>query len=311
MRDLTKLQEARLAPAVAELTLSFLYTSLGGGEAAFRIDSYGAGGRVYEGTILSEPMAAPWLSARFKELEAGLTECLIQNSLKRYIRPAEIERLKIRAARSLLLYFTSRFRYIMEDALDRKLLAKVVKEKSFLVEMGEYMDWLKPVFALRPEIDLFNRDKREPLRFRRYAAVTYREKVFRDWVMNQSRFTDCTFAEGEIDGCRMNDCVFDGCSFETMTIKNTEMAGCLFINCDFGQVRFENVGFNGDSVKRLEEYFEPAEFYRCGITSTIFDGCDLSGCVAKECDIEGLTVAASSLEGSGFEHDDRIIREAG
>lgn len=223
MRDLTKLQEARLSPAVAELTLSFLYTSLGQEGAAFRIDSYGAGGRVYEGTILSEPMAAPWLTARFKELEAELKDCVDKNSLKRYIRPAEIERLKLRAVRSLLLYFSSRFRYIMEDALDKRLLAKVVKEESFLVEMGEYIDWLKPVFALRPEIDLFNRDEKAPLMFRRYAAVTYKEKVFRDWIMNQSRFTDCTFADGEIDGCRMNDCVFDKCSFETMTMLGTDI----------------------------------------------------------------------------------------
>ncbi len=199
----------------------------------------------------------------------------------------------------------------MADALDRKLLAKVKKEKSFLIEMGEYMDWQKPVFALLPEIDLFNREKDTPLIFRRYAAVTYKEKIFRDWVMNHSRFTDCMFADGEIDGCQMNDCVFDGCSFESMTIKNTEMIGCLFINCDFGQVRFENVAFYGDPAQKTEEYYEPAEFYRCGITSAVFSGCDLFDCVAKECDIEGLTAAATRLEGSGFEHDDRITLEAG
>lgn len=307
LKDLIAMQEAHLAEPVAEITFSFLYTSLEEQEPVFRIDSYGEGGRIFRETILSEQMKAPWLTAGLAELKKELSESIARNSLGRYIRPAELEKLKLRAVRSLLLYFSSRFRYVMADVLDKKQLARVQKMDSFLIEMGEYQDWQKVLYAQLPEVDIFNCDRNTVLSFRRFSAIYYENKQFKERVINSARFTDCTFTGSVIENCQMNDCVFDGCTFENMFIRDTEMIGCLFIDCDFSHADFEQVTFFADSTKKTEDYYEPAEFYICGMVEVTFRHCDCSYCMLDDCDIEDLVMIYSKTEGSGFEEDPRVI----
>jgi len=296
MEDLAALQEMHLAGPVAEITISFLYTSMN----AFRIDAYGERGHVLEDTMLSGELPAPWLVNCVDEMVPELEGHIRQEGLRRYIRPAELERLRIRALRSLLYYFASRFRYVMEDALDGKRLAKIKKTDAFAISMGEYMDWQKVAYALLPEIDIFNCGE-ETLCFRRFSAIHYKGKKLEGMVLNSSRFTDCVFRETAAWDCQMNDCIFDGCTFEETVFKNTEMIGCLFIDCNLENTSFEKVAFYADPSIKMQEYYEPAEFFRCGLKGVHMKACDLRMCGLNESDINGLTVTQSETEDSGFE----------
>ena len=307
MDNLTKLQEFQAAEPASEITLSFLYTSLGQESTKIQIDGYGSGGRIYGNSMLSDRFPVPWLTDYLNEMEEELQKRAAEDSLRRYIRPAELEKLRLRAVRSLLYYFSSRFRYIMADALDRKRLAMLQKEDTFIISMGEYQDWQKPVFALLPEIDIFNCEESAVLDFRRFAAVYYRDKQFCRKSITNARFTDCTFTDCQIDGCRMNDSIFEGCTFENVAFTDAEMIGCLFIDCDFLHVNFKNVVFDTNPMKNMDEYYEPAEFYRCGITEGKMEACQCSRCVVKDCDIQNLTMTDSDVTDSDFSEDDRII----
>ena len=307
MDDLGKLQEAGLAGEVAQITLSLLYTSLEEKGVEFRIDSYEEGGFLYADTLLAERFPAPWLAENMSIFEKELEERAVKESLRRYVRPAEAERLKLRALRSLLYYFTSRFRYIIADALDRKRLAALKKEDTFIISMGEYMDWQKVIFAQQPEVDIFNCEANTTFFFRRFSAIYYKEKRFQDLHINHARFTDCTFQDCTMDGCQMNDCIFDGCTFRNVGITDTEMIGCLFIGCSLQETCFQKVVFYGDEVKRKEEYYEPAEFLGCAMINCRIEESDLSECVVKNCDIHDLSIGRTVVEGSGFWQDDRIV----
>lgn len=285
MDQLCGLQNLQTSGEVEEITLSFLYTSMEQEGAEFRIDSYGEGGRLYGEEILSERFFAPWLTVYLDELSEELKLCVKENGLGRYIRPAELEKLKLRAVRSLLYYFSGRFRYVMADALDRKRLAALKKTGTFVIAMGEYQDWQKPVFALMPEVDIFNCGEQTMLDFRRFAAVYYKAKDFEGKRITNSRFTDCTFEDCRMEGCRMNDSIFDGCVFKNVEFRETEMTGCLFIDCEFQNVRFEKTAFDAAPSQKMEEYCEPAEFYRCGFSDTTMENCLCSGCVVKDCDM--------------------------
>lgn len=287
MTDLVKRQEEERAAPVAEMIFSFLYTSLEQGNAGFRIDSYGEGGRVREETMLSGCLPAPWLDAYLEEMREGLNACIAENALGRYIFPAELEKLKLRALRSLLYYFSDRFRYVIQDALDKKMLARVRKAPAFVMEMGEYGDWQRPLFALLPEVDVFNCDENTALEFRRFAAVHYKNKSFRKLCMDNCRFTDCTFENSTIESCRMNDCIFDGCRFTDVTVRDTGMTGALFIRCDFLRCSFEEVSFLPENAAGMREYYEPAEFYRCEFRGGTVKNCPGFESLLKECDTEG------------------------
>lgn len=302
MEQLTIKQQQQQAEPVVEMNLSFLYTSLETGNAQFRIDSYGWNGRVASDSMETGYLPAHWLTTGMERFEEELRRCAREHSLQRYIRGGEIETLKLRAVKSLLYYFALRFKYIIPEMIDFKVLAKVQKGETFLLQIGEYMDWQKTIYAILPVIDIFNCDKSTDLRFRKFPAYYYQNKVFQSLIMNQSMFQDCTFEDVVIDNCVMNDCFFDGCLFERVTIRNTHMLGSQFINCTFRKVTFEHTVFLQEEPNEAEpDYYEPAEFYGSVFEESVFSKCNLDRCFVTACDKEGVTVTQCSTSRSGFE----------
>lgn len=303
---LENLQKERLAPEVSEINLSFLYTSGQQEEPKFRIDSYGEGGRLVSESIYTEELPADWLYTYMEEFVQELSEYTLKESIRRFVRPAELEVLKLRAVRSLLYYFTSRFRYIIPDILDYRQMAKIKKEASFVIQMGEYMDWQRTLYAILPEVDIFNCEKDTLLSFRSFPAFYYQDKIFHGLHINSARFMDCTFTDSVIEDCMMNDCIFSNCIFENMTIRNTRMTGSLFLDCTMKNCTWDEVVFCQETPEEAE-YYEPAEFYRCDLKESRFKECILTDCPAKECDMERVTVYGGKVKNSGFLEHDEII----
>lgn len=310
MEQLIAVQEEGMAPPVAELDLSFLYTSLEDEHPKYRIDSYGEGGRVAGGSILTGYLPADWMTAGLEELTRQLTERAAEESLRRYIRPAMIETLRLRAVRSLLYYFALRFKYFIPDMLDLKLLARIEKAPHFFIQIGEYMDWQKTIYAVRPAVDIFNCEKTADLRFRSFPAALYEDKAFRDLDLSNSSFTDSTFRDSSIEDCTMTDCMFEGCTFENVKMDTVSMAGCIFADCVFRQTVFKKTSFFEEELdKDSPQYFEPAEFHGCSFDGVTFQGCVLTGCPVRNCDAPGLeTDAETKMEYSGFV---KLMQKAG
>lgn len=304
---LENLQKEGLAPEVSEINFSFLYTSGQMGEPKFRIDSYGEGGRLVSERIYTEEIPADWLFLYMEEFVQELSDYTLSESIRRFVRPAELEVLKLRAVRSLLYYFTSRFRYIIADILDFREMAKIKKEESFVIQMGEYMDWQKTLYAILPEVDIFNCEPNTLLSFRSFPAYYYQDKVFNGLTINNARFTDCTFTDSAIDNCVMNDCLFTNCIFEHMTVRETKMIGSLFLDCTIKDCVWDGVIFSREMPEDDAEYYEPAEFYRCDIKENQFKECILSDCLTKECDMEHVSVYKGSVKNSGLLEYDGII----
>lgn len=312
MERLARQQEEEYTEPVAEIDISFLYTSLEEGHPRFRIDSYGEGGRVLQESMETTYLTAEWITCNLEEMTEQLKERARMESLRRYIRPAELEVLKLRAARSLLFYFTDRFKYAIQEILDLKSLARIKKAEVFVIQMGEYMDWQKTIYAILPEIDIFNCDKGTELRFRRFPAIYYQKKQFKNLNLCQSRFEDCTFCDTVIEGCCMNDCIFDGCSFENVTITGGQMAGSLFRNCTFHQVKFEHVLLWGISIEGHEaEYFELTEFSGCSFIHSVFQESLLPNCIVRNCEAQDLELLGGDIENAGFLEMEGVVWNRG
>lgn len=304
-------QEKRLAGPIGEITLSFLYTSLEQGAPSFRLDCYGGEGRGCSDSYLSGSLPASWLTFGLKEFRKELEGIVQREGLCGYIRPAQLERLKLRAVRSLLYYFAGRFKYLMPYMIDEKALSKIVKEDFFVLGLGEYLDWQRPLFAILPEVDVFNSDSGTSFHFRRFPAYHYVEKVFRELTIVNARFTDCFFRNSTITGCTMNDCVFDGCEFEETDVAVTKMLGCLFLNCRIKSCAFTEVDFYTEAPEMMKEYYEAAEFYGCEITDSRMDGCCLDSCLVRDCSLKRLKISRFGTEETGFYGKDGVIWSAG
>lgn len=289
LEQIIQLQQNNQAEPVSEIIFSFLYTSLKENTALLRVDCYGEGGHVLDESMWTDYLPVDWLVIKLQEMEQKLSECATAEKLRRYIRPAEIEVLKLRAVRSLLYYFTMRFKYTIQKVVDFKLLAKVAKTDNFFVQMGEYMDWQRPLLAILPEVDIFNCDNNTNLRFRKFPAIYYSAKRFQDLILDQSQFLDCTFTDSTIENCSMNDCVFERCSFENVRFETVELKGVMFVKCTFNNTVFNNVVFSRNTTESDAEYFEPVEFYRSGLTNCEFHNCGLSQCIVTDCDTQDVT----------------------
>lgn len=301
MERLADLQEEEEAPPIQEIDISFLYTSLEDSYATFQIDSYGEGGRISD-SVLTDFISADWIADGTRMLADRLAERAQQESLRGYIRAAEIDRLRLRAVRSILLCFAVRFKYVIQDMIDFRSLARIQKQPCFLIQIGEYMDWMKTIYAVQPTIDIFNCEQDTDLRFRSFHAIHYNKKLFKGFNLSQSQFRDCVFMESNIDGCVMNDCVFDGCTFEKIQIDNTMMKGCIFANCVFREtVMKETVLSEADMESSILDYFALAEFHDCEFREVRLENCSAGKCIVKNCNVSKTVLDGSSVVGSGFE----------
>ncbi len=302
MDQIADLQEEEEAPSIQEIDFSFLYTSLEDKHAKFQIDSYGEGGRVSGESILTEYISADWIADGAKVLAERLAERAEQENLRGYVRAAEIDKLRLRAVRSLLLCLAVRFKYIIRDMIDFRSLARVQKEPCFLVQIGEYMDWMKTIYAVQPAVDIFNCEQDTDLRFRSFHAIHYNEKQFKAFNLSQSDFRDCVFTESSITDCLMNDCMFDGCVFERLCIESTMMKGCIFVNCIFQETIMKEIVLSeSDKESSILDYFAPAEFHNCEFREVRLENCNADNCIVKNCDASKLGLENSSIVGSGFE----------
>lgn len=307
MEQLAQKQKEGQAAPVREMNLSFLFTSMGK-KPVFRVDSYPEGGRAFSESILTCRVRADWMVSELEEFGEALLAKAREEKLQRYIRAAEAEALKLRATRSLLYYFALRFKYMVPEILDMRSLAKLEKAQTFTLQMGEYMDWQKTIYAVLPQVDIFHCDRKTDLRFRNFPAIYYEKKEFADLNISQSKFLDCTFTESSLVNTRMDDCTFDGCLFENVRLKDMQMAGCLFIRCTFRKTVFENVVFVKDGTEEEEpDYFEPAEFYECTFTDSSFAHCKLERCFVTDCEANGLELSDCRADGSGFAEMNHIV----
>lgn len=311
MDQLCRRQEAGLAGSVAQIILSLLYTTVGEKGVEFQIDSYEEEGFLYGEILLSERFTVSWLGGELSLLTELLKKRVAEERLGRYIRPAQLERMKLRVLGSLLSYFASRFRYLAWDILDRKQLAKLKKEETFTLSMGEYRDWQKVIFALRPAVDIFNCEPTTDFIFRSFPAVYYEKKSFQKLDICNTRFTDCTFRDCVLEECRINDCIFDGCSFQNVLFGNTQMRACLLLDSSFCECRFQEVDFSSEQSRipgnrEGEIYYEPAEFLACAITECTMTNSDLRNVLVKDCDLHDLVLEASVVDGLGFGQEEMI-----
>lgn len=310
MEQLAGIQEEGKASPIAEIDISFLYVSLGEGHPKYRIDCYEEGGCVLGESILTGYLPADWMTVRLEGFIQQLSVRVQEESLRRYVRPAMIETLRLRAVRSLLYYFALRFKYFIQDMLDMKLLARIRKAPHFFIQIGEYLDWQKTIYAVRPAVDIFNCDQTADLRFRSFPAVTYKSKGIRGLDLSQSSFKDSAFTDSSIEGCMMTDCMFEGCTFENVKVDMVRMAGCIFADCIFQDVIFtETSFFEGKADIDCPQYFEPAEFHDCSFDGVMFRDCVLTGCVVRNCDAPGLEIDGDTqMEYSDFV---KLVQKAG
>ena len=109
------------------------------------------------------------------------------------------------------------------------------------------MDWQRPIWKQRPEVDIFFCEKETDLRFRVFHRVWYEEKEFQELTLDDCRFEECTFQNCHFTGTSLRDARLSGCIFRECTFDGVLLNGARFDGCSLEQVRMKEIHTNSFS----------------------------------------------------------------
>lgn len=293
---IAKSQQIAYIPKIAYIHLSFLYTSYHVGEAKFQIDAYSIQGIGLEDSLYTGYFKDEVITTYIEELKEDLLNR--SSELRRFLAPAYIDTLILRALRSMLRYFLTIIKYKCEEIIDLEAFKLLEKETDFFLCYGEYYDWQKPIFGMREEIDLFNYDWHESTNFRKFLGIYYEDKIFEELNLSHSVFKDCTFLNCKIKETIWNDCVFENCIFQDSQIIESYFLGVTFIKCKCKDLKFDKTIFDWmpDSKNKKTDFYKVVELDECEIVRCNFQDCMLETVVLEDCMIEAVEKNLSLVE---------------
>lgn len=284
------LQEAQGLPPAAYLTVSVLYTSVYFGAPRFRLDFYDERWMAAE-PLYSEEIDAGWLFFHWKAHLAEVGEA--RGSLRASIRESHVESMCWQSVRLLAYWLAAELKYWLAPLAKAEEFSRLQKADMFYVTFGEYLDWQKPVFAILPEIDIFNCGSGDSLRLRTFRQCRYANKEFSALDLSGSRFYDCRFENCVFEETDLGDVCFENCRFLKTSFREVNLSGALFRNSALKEITMVKAAAEAaaeDGEKR--DLYRPLAFEDCVIEAMTlkdcaFTGALLSDCLAKEVAIEG------------------------
>lgn len=193
--------------------------------------------------------------------------------VRRLISQAEIKSLFPQTLDKLAFLFTCFVKYFAAELKNFEEFAALPKAEKFYVTCGTYFDWQNRVYAVLPEIDLFDLDENEDTTFRKFYGKIYRQKNFRDLNLRGCLFEDCLFYRCELANLILADANFLRCRFVSSNFLAVKLAGVEFSACTFRDCAFRNSTVNPNAVDS-DEYFAPLRITQCKIFNVDVEGCD-------------------------------------
>lgn len=297
---LAKMQEAQGLPSIACLTVSVLYTSVYFGAPKLRLDFYAKGWPAAE-AVYSEMVDASWLFALWDEHVAKVGAA--RGDMRTRILDAHVESMCWQSVRLLAYWLAGELKYWLAPLAKAAGILRLWKADDFYVTFGEYLDWQKPVFAILPEIDIFNCGSDDSLRLRVFRQCRYAHKKFGELDLSGSKFYGCRFENCSFDESDLGDAVFENCHFTQVAFQQTNLSGALFKNSSL-----EKVVMTGSFAEAAAEMGEKRDIYR----PLAFEDCLIGGLALKECVFVGallLDCMTKDVKIAGGRYEDTDFEE--
>lgn len=257
--SLCMMQERNMTGPVQTISISFPYTSIVCGHPYLRFAVY-PDIPFLDDVLIEQDFPVSWLFSDWNAFVERLYDEAANQGMSTVIRKPYVKSHAWGIARMILRMMSTTVKYHFYGLDERKSFQRLDKSDGFTLYFGEYMDWQRPLLALRGEVDIFHCEKDTDLRFRQFVKAWYEEKEFEKW---------------KLDDCRFSDCTFQNCRFSETSFKDARFLGCVFINCRFEEVSLHGARFDGCK-------FEQAKMN--GIRTNSFSGVD-----SNELGMQGMT----------------------
>ena len=247
LQSLCLLQEHKKLGEIQTISISFPYTLLDSGSPILLFEVYSETAPFMERAVLSREFSVSWMFSGWDNMLKELKEEAGRQGMNSVIRMPYIRSQAWGGARILLSIFSGIIKYHLYGLEEMRSFQELKKAEEFSLTFGEYMDWQRTIFRLRPELDIFFCEKDTDLRFCSFNDVWYEEKEFDALVLDDCRFEQCTFKNCRFSEVSFRDARFLGCVFHDCRFENVILNGARFDGCSLERVRMEGIRTNSFS----------------------------------------------------------------
>ncbi len=301
--ELSDIQRTQILEPISFIHISFLLISLGESKARIRLDAYTENGIIGSYSLHSKDIYIEYLNEILNNAKLKFINYAREDMVSAFIHKSVIEQMVLRMAIAVNMYIFELYKYHYDEIFEDNELNSIFKSDNFYITYGEYYDWQKTIFAVRPTIDIFNRDDKESLKFRKFDGFIYDDKVFEKLVIKNSKFIKCKFKQTQIVKSIFIDCIFVECDFTEVIFEDSRLLGATFDRCQIKHCNFKKTRFYQKQLKDGETFtlYKGLEMIDSSIDICMFDNCDLTnarlhGCSLGECNFLDTELSLSDFE---------------
>lgn len=294
--NLSELQERGRLGAVGRISISFLYTSLLCGRPCFLFEVYPSI-PFLDNALVSREFPLSWMFREWEEFQERVRQETGKQGMNTVIRMPYIRSEAWGTARLAIQLMFTLIKYHFYGIEGMEAYQKLEKTENFVLSFGEYYDWQKPILALKREVDIFQCEKEEDLRFCRFPGKWYEKKEFSQLVLDDCRFQECTFVDSVFVDTSLRDARFLGCSFKNCELSRLLLQGARFDGCVFERVSFSEIKTAAFSyeTKEIKGFWGMTEFIGCSFLEVRISLSDFSASLFRDCYRKRVEIEESVL----------------
>ncbi len=297
--NLSELQDRGRLGAVENISISFLYTSLTCGSPCFLFEVYSSL-PFLENALVSREFPLSWMFREWEEFLERVRQETGKQGMNRVIRMPYIRSKALGTARLAVQLMFPIIKNHFYEIEELEAYQKLKKTENFVLGFGEYYDWQKPILIQKREVDIFQCEKEEDLRFCRFPGKWYEQKEFRQLVLDDCRFMECTFMDSVFVDTSFRDTRFFGCIFQNCELSQLLLQGARFDGCVFEQVNFSGIktaSFSSE-MEEIKGFWGVTEFIGCRFSEVKIKSSDFSASLFRDCRLEEVETEESVLPDS-------------
>lgn len=296
---LLDLQHNNLIANINHITISYLFSELMCGNPQLLFEIYPSI-PFMEHSIVSKSFKAAWVLPEWEQYPNELISLARKAGIINAVHEPYIRSMSWALGRDLLHVASTYIKTQMIDIPQIKEFQSLKISGNFEITFGEYMGWQRTIFAMRPNVDIFNCESSEDLTFRTFERINYEDKSFNQLDLSDSIFHLCTFKNCKFKDVKFCDARFEGCNFISCQFQDIRLDGASFEATLFQSNLLNSIHTNCITQCKNSVFcgFGSASFYNCNfneakILNSDFSLCNFEVCQVQNCSVENCTLSDS------------------
>lgn len=255
---------------VGEIQIALLYSAVCMGEPQICISAYGQNKLLGE-EILNIKYRCDWLFTEWETYQKNIEKKIKEMHAENYIRKAAVKMMMNESIMFLIycLYAVTKYQFMEFDKMNG--YENLVLTEDFQLTVGGYRDWCRTLYRRRPKVDIFMRERDNPLKFCTFHGAVYNKKKFSHMDLSHTRFYECEFVHCDFEDVILRDSIFDNCRIYRCNFHETTFCGATFRKSTLKMNRLEQTQWSYETDAQQEDLYKDVDFLECDNDGTFVE----------------------------------------